>query len=104
MKRHTSNRALIPVLAATVAVAFLVSGCGYLRQTNDTFYMDAVPAMREAQTLNPDAGRNHKVVTGLDAVAAQNVNESYEKSFIKAESTQKSAAAAFLGLSGLSNN
>jgi hypothetical protein len=104
MTNHLNYHHFRPFLAVAMAGISLLAGCGYLRQSRDDFAMDTVPVMRLAQTLNPEAGKNHKAVTGLDAVAAQNVNASYEKSFVKAESTQKSAAQAFLGLAGLSND
>ena len=76
----------------------------YLTHARDRSDMVAVPAMRSAQTLNPEAGRNRRVVTGLDSQIAKNINEGYGKSFIKQEATQRSANSLFLGLQGISND
>lgn len=91
------------VMGSLVAAAVATSGCGYLRQTRDNTPPVAVPQMIAAQTLNPEAGKNRKVVTGLDGKVAQNVNEGYAKSFERQDS-QKRAVEAFTGVSGLETN
>lgn len=87
--------------AAVVLTILAVSGCGYLRPARDHVPARAVPAMIAAQTLNPEAGKNHKVVTGLDGTVAQNVNASYAKSFVKTGTGGTTSAQNFQGLSGV---
>lgn len=90
---------VVLVLAATG----LAGGCTYLSQARDEVVPAAVPSMREAQTLNPDAGKNRKVVAGLDGRAGAKVSESYAKSFEKQQGQQK-AVETFQGMSGVSGN
>jgi len=89
------------ILIAALGCVTLLGGCGYLRQSQDTFVMDDAPRVTKSQILNPDAGRNPRVVAGLDAAVAKNVNESYQKSFVKADAGQQRAAMTFLGLQGI---
>ena len=101
------NKNQLMVVVAVLAAASLSAGCsrmGYLRQARDDFDFAAVPEMKAAQTLNPEAGRNRKVVAGLDSKVAQNIHEGYAKSFIKADATQQDAGGVFLGLKGVSND
>src|SRR4029079_16037890 len=90
------------MMFAALAGVTLLGGCGYLRQSQDTFVMDDAPRIVRSQILNPDAGRNPRVVAGLDAVVAQNINESYQKSFVGQQPGQR-AAMTFLGLQGVGN-
>ncbi len=102
MKAQSNHRSFHLFLAATVAGAALLGGCGYLRQAREDVRPTAVPAVQLAQTLNPEAGKNRKVVAGLDGAVAKNVDAAYVKSF----ETQKGSTRAvdtFVGLSGLSS-
>ena len=86
-----------------VAVGFAASGCGngYLRQSRDNFHMVHTPTINQSQVLNPDAGKNRKVVAGLDGAAAANVGVAYSKSFSKEQASQGRAALSFIGLQGI---
>lgn len=95
------NRIVYPLLAVVVGSA--LGGCGYIRTARDDVPMVTAPAVARMQTLNPEASKNTKVVAGLDSQAAANVSQSYADSF-KRESQQESAAATFLGLTGLEND
>lgn len=95
------------VLIGILAAAALTAGCSrmsYFQQAQDYPQYTAVPAMRAAQILNPEASKNRKVVAGLDAQVAKNIHETYAKSFIKAESEQQRAGSVFLGLAGVAND
>jgi hypothetical protein len=95
------SRDMERVLAIAVTMALAVtSGCGYLRLARDNVPMTAAPEVARLQTLNPEAGRNPKVVAGLDAQAAVKVQESYVKSFERTD-TQSRAIETFAGLTGL---
>ena len=90
-------------VVGSVVASLLLTGCGYTRQVRDSVPPDAVPQMLAAQTLNPEAGKNRKVVTGMDGQVAENINKGHAKTFEKTE-TQKRAVDAFTGVSGLSGN
>lgn len=90
-------------VAVTLALAGSLGGCTYLKQSRDEVVPVAVPSMREAQTLNPDAGKNRKVVAGLDGRAGAKVSEGYSKSFEKQQGQQK-ATESFQGMAGVSAN
>lgn len=75
-----------------------VSGCTYLQQTREDVQPVAVLSMRTAQTLNPDASKNRKVVVGQDGRASAKVSEAYVKSF-ESNSTKQKATEAFQGTS-----
>jgi hypothetical protein len=91
----------LTILAAAFAVTALGSGCGHLRQARDHADAYAVPTVKAEQTLNPEAGRNRKVVAGLDGKAAQNVGEGYAKSF---EREEGQSTQGFQGLDSLSSD
>jgi len=97
-----TNRSLWLRLTAAGLVASLSTGCGYLLQARDNAVPTAVPSMRYAQTLNPEAGKNRKVVAGLDGNAAQNVSDSYANSFERKAETD--STASFQGLEGLGSD
>lgn len=103
MNAPSIHRSFSLLLAAAVAGASLLAGCGYLRHTRDNVEPKAVPAMKMAQTLNPEAGNNRKVVAGLNGAAAVKVSDAYVKSFEKTAPPAR-AAETFIGLSGLSGN
>lgn len=87
-----------------LAACSLSGGCTYLTQVREDVPPVAVPAMVEAQTLNPDASRNRKVVAGLDGRAGQAVVTGYTKTFEAKRPT--SAQDAYVGgtASGASTN
>ena len=102
MRKKTTGHVLFPILAAALAVGTsFLGGCGYMRQARDNVAMAAVPAAERAQTLNPEAGRNRRVVAGLDGEAAKRVSESYAKSFSPEE--QKPPSVTFMGFKGVGN-
>ena len=88
---------------ALFSAAVLLSGCSVFRQAREDVKPQAVPAMVAAQTLNPEAGKNRKVVAGLDGAAAKNVELGYVNSFERKASTEK-IGASFVGLSGISSD
>lgn len=96
MNRPAARRVSAAVPLAIMA-ALLFVGCGYARQVREDVPPRAVPAARLAQTLNPDAGKNRKVVAGLDGEAAKNTGAAYAKSFGK-ESKQADPSTATSGL------
>ncbi len=96
---HTAGTGLVTVLLASL----LANGCGYARQVRESVEPTAVPAMRSAQTLNPEAGRNRKVVAGLDGAPAKSVSDGYAKSFQR-QNSQVGATESFQGMGGLSSN
>lgn len=91
-------RVMVCCLAASLS-----AGCAYLNQSRDRVEPVAVPHMRHAQMLNPDAGRNQKVVSGLDANAAKHVGEAYATSFERTDA-QKDSTEGFQGLQGLGSD
>lgn len=99
MKDISTHKPLRALLALAVIGGVAVSGCGYLKQSRENVPMRSVAAVKEAQTLNPEAGNNRKVVAGLDGSAASNVNDGYAKSFER--KSQQDAANSFQGLSGV---
>lgn len=90
MKRSSSG-----TLALLVVSGSVVAGCTYLKQTREDVRPVAVPAVQEAQTLNPDASKNRKVVAGLDGHAAVATVAGYTKTFEASRAT--SAKEAFVG-------
>jgi hypothetical protein len=89
--------------ALIAAASLLVSGCGgYLLQSRDMYDMYRAPQTAQAQILNPEAGKNQRVVAGLDGPAAEQVNASYVQSFERTAETK--AAQTFAGLAGISSN
>lgn len=101
MKTSTSTGGI--GFGVVLFASLLSTGCGYVRQARDHVEPTAVPAMMAAQTLNPEAGRNRKVVAGLDGKAAASVNDAYAKSFQR-QKAQVGATEGFQGLSGLSTD
>ena len=99
MIMQTTNRVFVTILAGAVAAAAFGSGCGHLRQARDHADPYAVPTVKAEQTLNPEAGKNRRVVAGLDGVAGQNVADGYAKSFVRQEGQSTSS---FQGLEDLS--
>jgi hypothetical protein len=102
MSKHLSDRAVWLRITAVGVVASLSSGCGYLMQARDHAVPAAVPAMQASQTLNPEAGKNHKVVAGLDGTVGKKVGDSYAKTFDGGKRVD--ANAAFQGTEGLGEN
>ena len=102
MNTKAIDRAFWLRLTATAVVASLSGGCAYLSQARDHAEPTAVPAMQAAQTLNPEAGNNRRVVAGLDGGASKNVGTAYAKSFEAAPA--KKGEAAFQGTEGLSTD
>ena len=91
------------LVLTAVAGALLLSGCGgYLHQSKDSYDMYRAPQTAQSQILNPDAGKNRRVVAGLDGPAAEQVNQSYVKSFERTAETK--AVQTFAGLAGISSN
>jgi N-methylhydantoinase B/oxoprolinase/acetone carboxylase alpha subunit len=84
------------------AAAASLGGCTYLTQVREDVQPAAVPAMKAAQTLNPDAGKNRKVVAGLDGRAGANLSTTYAKSF-EAAKGGRGASKTFEGISGVEN-
>jgi len=68
-------------LAMAIGAGICLGGCSYTSGGRDYYDMYRAPAAAEAQVLNPEAGKNRKVVAGLDGPAAERVNASYTKSF-----------------------
>lgn len=81
MRMQSISRAVWSRATAVLVATTLSSGCGYLMQARDNARPTAVPAMHAAQTLNPEAGKNRKVVAGLDATTGKKVGDGYAKSF-----------------------
>ncbi len=98
---ETSNRVLVTILAASFAATAFASGCGHVRQARDHASPYAVPSVMAEQTLNPEAGRNRKVVAGLDSGAAANVHAGYVKSFVRSDGQ---STKGFQGLDALSTD
>jgi len=103
MSRHSNDRAIGLRMMAVGIVASLSAGCGYLIQARDHANPVAVSAMRDAQTLNPEAGRNRKAVVGLEGSAGGNVGNAYATSFVS-EETRLDANEVFQGTAGLSQD
>jgi hypothetical protein len=101
MSMHSGSRISLAGLAAALVCGGLTAGCGHLMQARDHVEPLAVPVMMQEQVMNPEAGKNRKVVAGLDGNAAANVSESYSKTFIK---TEKQSTTSFQGLEGLSTD
>ena len=107
MKSQTIDRALWLWLTAA-GLATALSGCsclshGCLTMARDNVVPTAVPAMQMAQTLNPEAGNNRKVVSGIDGIAASNVSDAYAGSFERTQAYQDSTEG-FQGVQGLSTS
>lgn len=97
------NRRLAGLRVMAMVATSMLGGCAYLNHMNENAKPIAVPAMRQAQMLNPDAGRNRKAVAGLDGKVAVNVQDGYAKSFQK-QTTAQRATASFSGLEGLAGD
>ncbi len=103
MKAHKSHQIIGRVVAIAVASPLLLAGCGgYLKQGKDMYDMYRAPQTAQAQILNPEAGKNQRVVAGLDGPAAEQVNTTYVQSFERTAETK--AAQTFAGLAGISSN
>jgi hypothetical protein len=96
------NLYVVSLAAFAVAGSMLAPGCGYMQQGKDVYVMYRAPEAARLQTLNPEAGKNHKVVAGLDGAAADQVNKSYVKGFER--QTETKAVQTFAGLAGISSN
>jgi hypothetical protein len=97
-----STKAFGPILLVAALAPLLAGGCaGYFRQARDVYDYRAKPEMVRQQTLNPEAGKNRKVVAGLDGPAAATVNKAYVEGFERQKATK--ATEAFVGLTGISN-
>jgi hypothetical protein len=66
---------------ATLALAWLVTGCASVSPDYDAKFGDSVRAAQLAQTLHPGAGANPDAALGLDGGAAANGLERYQDSF-----------------------
>jgi len=96
-------QSMVGAFAVISAASLLLSGCGgYLLQSKDMYGMYRAPQTAQAQILNPEAGKNQRVVAGLDGPAAEQVNASYVNSFERTAETK--AAQTFAGLAGISSN
>jgi hypothetical protein len=99
MKARMAGRSLGLVVAGTM----LLSGCGgFLIQAKEDYWMYRAPVVAQSQILNPEAGKNRKVVAGLDGPAAEQVNHAYVQSFEREAETK--AADTFSGLAGIASN
>lgn len=96
---NTQNKRLAFGLPVALVVASTLAGCTYLKQTREDVQPVAYESMKQNQTLNPDAGKNRKVVAGLEGKAAVNLSESYTKSF-QAAKGGRGASEVFQGISG----
>lgn len=95
----TQNKRLAFGLPVALAFAATLAGCTYLKQTREDVQPVAYESMKQNQTLNPDAGKNRKVVAGLDGRAAAKLSTSYSKSF-EAAKGGKGASQTFEGITG----
>jgi hypothetical protein len=66
---------------ATLALAWLVTGCASVSPNYDAKFGDTVRAAQLAQTLHPGAGANPDAALGLDGGAAAHGLERYQDSF-----------------------
>jgi hypothetical protein len=69
----------IAILCCVGAVMFLAVGCAPSRVAMD--YGTSFELQKYSQILNPEAEKNLEPVVGIDARAAQNIEDKYQKSF-----------------------
>jgi len=100
MQANMTRPKFLALVAGALSAA---AGCGYVHSgTKDHYDMWRAPTAAHAQVLNPEAGKNRKVVAGMDGPAAEQVNKSYVKAFDR--EPPKKAIEGFAGLSGVSAN
>ena len=82
MRNHRSFMLLAAVLAT-------LAGCATSPRI-DRQFGDSLRLAKVQQTMYPDAGRERRAVTGLDATAAQSAYDSYQRSFASPEQSSNS--------------
>ena len=85
----------IAIICCVGAVMFLAIGCAPSRVAMD--YGTSFELQKYNQTLNPEAEKNLEPVVGIDARAAQNIEDKYQKSF---EQTQQSTTSYQFNIGG----
>ena len=85
----------IAIICCVGAVMFLAVGCAPSRVAMD--YGTSFELQKYNQTLNPEAEKNLEPVVGIDARAAQNIEDKYQKSF---EQTQPSTTSYQFNIGG----
>ncbi len=86
---------LVPALGVGV-----LAGCLAIHTPGTDLKGSSVVAATKSQILDPGAGKDRRVVTGLDATAAKNTSEGYAKSFERQGGADR-AVDTFTGLSGV---
>ena len=85
----------IAIICCVGAAMFLAIGCAPSRVAMD--YGTSFELQKYNQTLNPEAEKNLEPVVGINAKAAQNIENKYQKSF---EQTQPSATSYQFNIGG----
>lgn len=69
---------------AAACITLTLVGCAATTTPEaDARFGTAVTTVRAQQTLNPDASRNTKAVTGIDGAAARGALDKYRETFAK---------------------
>ena len=90
-----------PAVAGFMIVLVFWLGCS--SRPLEENWGTAYDLTKEAQMLNPDAGRTADPVTGLDGVAASGEMKKYRKSFTKEqEAGAQQKRGVFMGTAGAS--
>jgi hypothetical protein len=90
MKEHIMKGLLLAGICLSIVSVISVTGCTNRPTTLGPDYGLAYTMANDAQTLNPDAGKNLDPVQGLeDARAAKHSMERYRSSFEKPEEYRK---------------
>ena len=96
------NGLLLTGIGLSILAVVSVTGCTKRPATLGPDYGLAYTMANDAQTLNPDAGKNLDPVQGLeDGVAAKHTMERYRSSFEKPEEIRKPMANPSMISSGI---
>mgnify|MGYP003333352066 FL=1 len=88
-----------PMLLMPALGVALLAGCLAVHTARQDLKGSSVVVATKSQVLDPGAGKDRRVVTGMDATAAKNTSEGYAKSFERQGGAQR-AVDTFTGLSG----
>lgn len=99
MAHRIFKRRAAMLLVPGLGVAFL-GGCLAIHTARADLKGSSVVAATKSQILDPGAGKDRRVVTGMDATAAKNTSEGYAKSFERQGGAER-AVDTFTGLSGV---
>ena len=78
-----------PMLLMPALGVALLAGCLAVHTARQDLKGSSVVVATKSQVLDPGAGKDRRVVTGMDATAAKNTSEGYAKSFERQGGAQR---------------